>query len=506
MDLIVKQSGNAIGDYARTSGSAANQLKLFNTKIEDLSIMFGEVFVPMLLDAVTRMNDFLSSITTADINIFITALKQMAIGVGVLGAAWATYTLIVNRAIIAETVLKALINPKALIVAAAAVLAASVAYNAYTSSVEAASQAGEKQKEAVSLLTLETQALETLYIKLNNQDLAGWSRDRQADTLAEIKTKEKLVQVLRNQKDLEDQQVENAKVERASVVNEALLSNQILHNEQIKAMQEQHQLSIIEQSMDFHQLTAQQQVAQRISEIEAMAKHNLDKVKSKLKFDIVQAKLEKDKTKRDAKIDKLNKKAELDRNSIKNKAILDANIKSNAFQKALNDKKEQDTAALGTNLMTIGKQSGRDLFEMGKSLSQAQATIAGFTAIQQAASALPFPANIPGIVAETARAAGTLAGISGQNFEHGGVVGGSSFSGDNNQVNVNSGEMILNRGQQSQLFAMANNGGGNGNIEAAIDKLSDRIANMEIVLVADDNEIARSTSRGVEAGVVIGRS
>lgn len=47
-------------------------------------------------------------------------------------------------------------------------------------------------------------------------------------------------------------------------------------------------------------------------------------------------------------------------------------------------------------------------------------------------------------------------------FENGGIVGGSSFSGDNITARVNSGEMILNRSQQANLFDMINKGFGGG--------------------------------------------
>lgn len=50
--------------------------------------------------------------------------------------------------------------------------------------------------------------------------------------------------------------------------------------------------------------------------------------------------------------------------------------------------------------------------------------------------------------------------LSGEKFESGGIVGGTSFSGDKVVAHVNSGEMILNREQQTRLFDMANYGGG----------------------------------------------
>lgn len=44
-------------------------------------------------------------------------------------------------------------------------------------------------------------------------------------------------------------------------------------------------------------------------------------------------------------------------------------------------------------------------------------------------------------------------------FENGGIVGGNSWHGDNLQVRVNSGEMIINKSQQNKLWKLINNGG-----------------------------------------------
>ena len=83
---------------------------------------------------------------------------------------------------------------------------------------------------------------------------------------------------------------------------------------------------------------------------------------------------------------------------------------------------------------------------------QAQALAAGVA--QQAG--LPFPYNL-------AAAASTVGGIisiiaSIPKFESGGIVGGSSFYGDNAIARANSGEMILNKKHQSNLFNMLESG------------------------------------------------
>lgn len=65
---------------------------------------------------------------------------------------------------------------------------------------------------------------------------------------------------------------------------------------------------------------------------------------------------------------------------------------------------------------------------------------------------------VAGQVASIKQAKGILNGS--DKYAVGGIVGGTSFSGDKVVAHVNSGEMILNREQQTNLFKMANVGGG----------------------------------------------
>ena len=94
----------------------------------------------------------------------------------------------------------------------------------------------------------------------------------------------------------------------------------------------------------------------------------------------------------------------------------------------------------------------------------------GIAAGMASAAAVPFPANIAAIISVVAQigaiigtVASTIAqakqivqGASAGGFEGGGVVGGTSYTGDKLTANVNSGEVILNREQQANtLFNMA---------------------------------------------------
>lgn len=65
---------------------------------------------------------------------------------------------------------------------------------------------------------------------------------------------------------------------------------------------------------------------------------------------------------------------------------------------------------------------------------------------------MPFPLNLVAIAAGVAAVIAALAAVSG--FATGGVIGGTSTSGDKMFARVNSGEMILNKFQQARLFGM----------------------------------------------------
>lgn len=71
-------------------------------------------------------------------------------------------------------------------------------------------------------------------------------------------------------------------------------------------------------------------------------------------------------------------------------------------------------------------------------------------------SKIPFPLNIVAMASTATALAATVANI--PKFEDGGIVGGNSYYGDKMIARVNSGEMILNGGQQANLFKMLNGG------------------------------------------------
>lgn len=101
--------------------------------------------------------------------------------------------------------------------------------------------------------------------------------------------------------------------------------------------------------------------------------------------------------------------------------------------------------------------------------NQAQAIAAGARAIAEgtaSAAAIPFPGNIPAIISIVAQITALIAGVMSsitqakqlmsqantQKFHGGGIVEGTSYSGDHTPVMADAGEMYLNRATQRDLF------------------------------------------------------
>lgn len=82
-------------------------------------------------------------------------------------------------------------------------------------------------------------------------------------------------------------------------------------------------------------------------------------------------------------------------------------------------------------------------------------SLATARAVAEAASK-PFPFNLAAMATVVATVASIFSSL--PKFAEGGIVGGSSYFGDKLLARVNSGEMILNQGQQAKLLSMTEGG------------------------------------------------
>lgn len=150
-----------------------------------------------------------------------------------------------------------------------------------------------------------------------------------------------------------------------------------------------------------------------------------------------------------------------------------ANLDTSNVQKAAADwKKYQDSLRLANEENQKAYSAIGAIGQALKGIDNVGARVMGIIAEAIANIALTFSKSLAGTVtpwdwiagaaAGTATMISTISAIKSAtagNYANGGIVPGNNFSGDNMIAHVNSGEMIITRENQQQLFRMLNGGG-----------------------------------------------
>lgn len=179
--------------------------------------------------------------------------------------------------------------------------------------------------------------------------------------------------------------------------------------------------------------------------------------------------------------------------SVANKIIEEDN-------KEFDKKNLQNKQRFFSDAISLSRSNNEALAAIGKAAAlvqiaiDTQEAVSGAYAYGNTLGGPPVGAAFAGIAAaaQAARAA-NVAGIQG--FENGGIVGGTSFTGDQVPVRVNSGEAILNRQQQTQLFNLANGASPTG-------RGQEIVVNTTVEL--DGEAVGQSVSRQVANGLQLG--
>jgi hypothetical protein len=156
-------------------------------------------------------------------------------------------------------------------------------------------------------------------------------------------------------------------------------------------------------------------------------------------------------------------------------------------------------------LAALSNSKNKEMFMIGKAAAIAEIGISTYRgAIAAYASLAPIPIVGPALGATAAglltaygveRAADTAS--TQFKYESGGIVPGTSLTGDSIQARVNSGEMILNTTQQTNLFNQLNrpqqsSSQDNSKLEA-LTKMVGNLLNQPISIQIDGKEIAKAT-------------
>ena len=177
----------------------------------------------------------------------------------------------------------------------------------------------------------------------------------------------------------------------------------------------------------------------------------------------------------------------------------------NTLQKlssALSKKKVADQAT-ETAAVVSGKmaESTANVQEAGTSMLSAGANTAeSSTAAGKAVANIPIVGPILAVAAIAAVLGAAIGAMSkaksAGHFSGGGMILGNSYSGDNLTANVNSGELILNRAQQSSIAGQLQNNNPLGNLQ-----LTSKVRGSDLLIVLDNTNSSRGGQRGMYVNV-----
>ena len=156
-------------------------------------------------------------------------------------------------------------------------------------------------------------------------------------------------------------------------------------------------------------------------------------------------------------------------------------------------------------LLTAGLQAEGVGVRERKGLAIAQATINAYAGASRAFVDYPYPASAA--VAASVIATGLVQVhniTSTGNFQGGGLIPGNSFSGDRLTANVNSGELILNRAQQSTIAGQLRSSvASEGEMEARLASIERILQSPLTIQNANGQMFAELTREGVRDGIDI---
>lgn len=546
LDLAFKQSKNSLGDYARTSTSAANLQRLLGVKITDFSEALGKKLLPAYRAIIGAMIDFIDSI---DLEFFGGVVKTIsenvdnikALGAGLLFAAsaWGTYTIAVNATTIATGLatkatkafnLAMKLTPWGLAIIAATTFGAIVYKALNTDETKTSDNIEELQQElefannnVIRMHKEMTDSGKTTSVFL---DKAIARAQLLTDKINKLKTAKKGAGAI-DGADSNKTEEELAKEEaiRESARQIALEAERV-HQANLQVVKDEGALNAQMAETEMLAVSDENKFARQEQELLDLQALESQKLELAIQADLKKAQLETDVKKKAIAVDKAEKKAEISRAILHNKQQSDLqkqqDTRTKATTIAMNQFKAQqrqldnDSLAKGFQLgAALAKDGSKEQFIINKVGALAQIAVndglARSGAFAQTA-AIPYPANLAALAQmqasislNTGLATAIVAAQSIKGFANGGFVPGTSFSGDKLRIGVNSGEFIANDEQQKNIIAIANGEGGGGNNDAILELAAAIRANPTVVTI-NGEAVFEAVREEVESGKQLSRN
>jgi hypothetical protein len=272
----------------------------------------------------------------------------------------------------------------------------------------------------------------------------------------------------------------------AITVGEKELAERARINQAILQQQAEFDATISQSKIDNDLLTSEQ----RTLEFDSLLNFEFQKIEAIREAELAKTALITDVEARRLEQKRINEKADLDTLRVANKNRIDLQKSLTAAEQ----REQQLRLTAANNFLSAGLALAKEGSVAQKALAITQATINTYQAANQALADPLTPVALKPALAASFIALGlaNVARISGAKFADGGIVGGTSMQGDRVPALLNSREMVLNMGQQRELFNMANGSGRSGSdMSGMIRELISEMRQVPIIVQANGREIAR---------------
>lgn len=329
----------------------------------------------------------------------------------------------------------------------------------------------------------------------NTKNLNDASKSNTQDAAAEIE------RAKREQKELE--QVNKEKIAAKKDYNNQIF---LLGDELSLQLEEQrasHEQAMFEISGKYDADVIAKQLEQQQQRLIARQQFESDSLQAQMEAERNKALLIQDAQAREKALRQVAYKESLEGTKLRNKQELELVAQRNKSEETLSRNKIQNQKDTFATIATLSNSSNKELAAIGKAAGMVQIAIDTPIAISKAMAAFPPPFNFAAAALVGTAMAAQAAQLAGLNFATGGIVPGTSYSGDRVAANVNSREMILNMGQQKRLFDIANGGGNSGGTtnQLLVELISAVKAGASIHI--DGREIVSVVRDGLQAGRTI---
>ena len=409
--IATEQSKNAIGDFARSQSSTANQTRILKASIDDILLGLGSFLNNALKPLLPILNKVAGAL-----------------------AEWSEKNREINEVIKEQETILDNVDK--------GLLRFNVRTNEQRDAVKGLREAYDQWTTATKFLSKESLDFQKEFMNKDKFEksvndakesvrTAGIEMTKFKETLKDtnINTGQQAVEVLTQ---LNEQAFQNAELTKASTENG--MENNLTKEEQNELLRQFQELQTAELALKEEINTAEEE--EEITKLERIAN---------------------ERTKRDqlAKFKNSLRQKELIAEKKKNTAILQDTKKKLeqefSFKKFFNSQELQATQSALSDIAALTSSSNKTLFAIGKATSIASAIINVAQAITRTMASIPFPFNVPLAAGQAAAGAVQVSKISGTQLptaQDGGVIDNvlsAPIRGEDGIIGVQRGESILTR-------------------------------------------------------------